>query len=393
MRKRPYRRPNSASWNRTSTLRQYFFTSVTGVLSIFIVTAIITAFGPGYSLTSASLKGFSEHLSDEVLIHLMGTENTYFTQELPEESKPPQVTSIVFELATSIDPNDPRSLLGRELPGINFFGGDILVAGQGSDFTNLPMESSPPPEVIAKEREAATERLEEMDQMREAIAELTAGNEPPKTVHIMHSHNRESFLPELKGEDNANGAFHDSVNITLAGERLGQELAKRGIGSEVDTSDVYTKLGDRGWQYSRSYDMSREILESAMAENEELEFFFDLHRDSMPRDVTTVKINGIEYAKTVFVVGTKHNNYEKNRDLAEKLHAKLEEAFPGLSRGVYSPLSVGTNGIYNQDLSENALVVEFGGVDNSLDEVYRSVEAFAEIFAEYFFEQDGTEEE
>ncbi|WP_026689182.1 stage II sporulation protein P [Alteribacter aurantiacus] len=387
MKKRPYRRPNSASWKGTSSLRQYFFTSVTGVLSIFIITAIITAFGPGYSLTSASLKGFSEHLSDEVLIYLMGTENTYFTQELPEDSKPPQVSSLVFEMATSLDPNDPRSLLGRELPGIDFFGGEIFVAGQGSDFTNLPMESSPPPEVISKEREAATERLDELDQLREAMADLTTGQEPDKTVHIMHSHNRESFLPELKGENDADGAMHESVNITLVGERLGLELNKRGIGTEVDTSDVYSSLGDRGWQYSRSYDMSREIVKDAMESNEDLTFFFDLHRDSVRRDVTTVTINGEVYARTFFVIGTRHDNYEKNKALAEELHARIESVYPGLSRGVFPPTSPGSNGVYNQDLSENALIVEFGGVDNTLDEVYRSVEAFAEVFSEYYFEQ------
>ncbi len=352
----------------------------------------MTAFGPGYSLTSAQLKGFSEHLTDEVFIYLMGTENPYFTQELPEGSEPPQVSSLVFELATSLDPDDPRSLLGQELPGIGHFGGDIIVAGEGLDFTTMPVESAPPMEVMMEEREAATERLDEMDEMREAIAELTDGEEPDKMVHIIHSHNRESFLPELKGDsDNPDDAFHDSVNITLAGERLGQELAKRGIGADVDTSDISSSLSERGWQYGQSYDVSREIVEEAMTENDELTFFFDVHRDSIRRENTTANINGEDYAQTIFVIGTNNENFERNTLFAEELHERLQDQYYGLSRGVYAPESAGTNGLYNQDLSENSIIIEFGGVDNTLDEVYRSVEAFAEVFAEFYFETQEEE--
>jgi stage II sporulation protein P len=387
MRQGPYR---PAFKSRTSSFRKYLFTSVTGVLSIFMAASVLTAFGPGYALSSASVKDFSEHLSEEVLVHIMGTENRYFTQELPDNSRPPQLSSIVFELATSIDPDDPRSLLARELPGIASFGGEILVAGEGTDFTTMPMESAPPPEVMMEEREAATERLEEMDEMREAIAELTAGKDPSKTVHIIHSHNRESFLPELKDQTiPRHEVFHESVNITLAGERLGQELAKRGIGSVVDTSDVTSELNTRGWQYGRSYDMSRELIQEAIAEHDELTFFFDLHRDSVPREVTTATINGEVYARTFFVIGRNHESFEKNKALAEDLHKRIEEVYPGLSRGVWAPDSPGANSLYNQDLSDNSLVVEFGGIDNSLDEVYNSVEAFAEVFSQFYFEQEG----
>ncbi|TMW73874.1 stage II sporulation protein P [Alteribacter natronophilus] len=386
MRQGPYR---PAFKSRTSSFRKYLFTSVTGVLSIFIMASILTAFGPGYSLSSASISDFSDHLTGEMLVHVIGTENRYLTQELPEDSAPPQLSSLVFELATSIDPDDPRSLLARELPGIALFGGEILVAGEGTDFTTMPMESAPPAEVMMEEREAATERLEEMDEMKEAIAELTAGKDPPKTVHIIHSHNRESFLPELKDPDiPRHEVFHESVNITLAGERLGQELAKRGIGSVVDTSDVTSELRTRGWQYGRSYDMSRELVEEAISEHEDLKFFFDLHRDSVPREVTTATINGEVYARTFFVIGRNHESFEKNKALAEDLHSRIEEKFPGLSRGVFVPDGPGSNSLYNQDLSENSLVVEFGGIDNTLDEVYRSVEAFAEVFADFYFEKD-----
>ncbi|MHC8521955.1 stage II sporulation protein P [Rossellomorea sp. H39__3] len=35
-------------------------------------------------------------------------------------------------------------------------------------------------------------------------------------------------------------------------------------------------------------------------------------------------------------------------------------------------------------MTERALLLEFGGVENNLVELYNSTEAFAEIFAEYY---------
>ena len=48
----------------------------------------------------------------------------------------------------------------------------------------------------------------------------------------------------------------------------------------------------------------------------------------------------------------------------------------------------GVNGVYNQDLSPNALTVEIGGVENQLEEFYRTVQVFAEVFASYYKEQE-----
>lgn len=46
----------------------------------------------------------------------------------------------------------------------------------------------------------------------------------------------------------------------------------------------------------------------------------------------------------------------------------MEKKYPGLSTGVFSKGSPGDNGVYNQDLNDRALLLEFGGVDNNLEE-------------------------
>ena len=41
------------------------------------------------------------------------------------------------------------------------------------------------------------------------------------------------------------------------------------------------------------------------------------------------------------------------------------------------------NGIYNQDLSPNTLLIEVGGVDNTIEEVYNTIEALANVLNKY----------
>ena len=41
------------------------------------------------------------------------------------------------------------------------------------------------------------------------------------------------------------------------------------------------------------------------------------------------------------------------------------------------------NGIYNQDISPNSILIEVGGVDNTIEEVYNTMNALADILNKY----------
>ncbi|WP_100372230.1 stage II sporulation protein P [Bacillus sp. FJAT-45037] len=372
--------------NQTS-LKRLAALIIVSVMTLFIFTGVLASLEPGYAMTSSSVHRWANGLEGEDFVHLLGMENQYFKQELPPDAEPIQLSALAFEVATSINPEDPRSLLGRELPGFSLFDSTIIVAGDGTDYTTLPVESAPPLEVILAEREATKESLAKLEELRkEQPAEGSTNGR--KVAHIIHSHNTESFLPELETND-PSLAHHGEVNITLVGERLAQELEKRGIGTEVERRDVQSELKQRGWQYGKSYDASRDFVKEAIAQNDDLTYFFDLHRDAVPRELTTVTINGENYGRTWFVIGGEHASYEKNERLAEELHYKLEEKFPGLSRGVLLKKGPGTNGKFNQDLAENSLLVEIGGVYNTLEETLRSADALAEVFAEYYWENEA----
>lgn len=48
----------------------------------------------------------------------------------------------------------------------------------------------------------------------------------------------------------------------------------------------------------------------------------------------------------------------------------------------------GDNGVYNQDLTDRALLLEFGGVDNNLEELQRAANAAADVFSEMYWDAE-----
>ncbi|TMV50150.1 stage II sporulation protein P [Paenibacillus mesophilus] len=203
-------------------------------------------------------------------------------------------------------------------------------------------------------------------------------------VYIYHSHNRESWNKVAR---NVNGTSFDDpeVNITLVGKELGRHLQERGIPSIIEDADFAEKLKEQKLSYAHSYSESRKAVNKAVKAHPSLTYFFDIHRDAnVPRDKTTVTIDGKSYAGILFVIGTAHPDYTENKKFAEALNERLNKKYPGLSRGILSKSVHDGNGEYNQDIAPGSLLLEIGGVNNTLEESLLSAEAFAEVFAEYY---------
>ncbi len=45
--------------------------------------------------------------------------------------------------------------------------------------------------------------------------------------------------------------------------------------------------------------------------------------------------------------------------------------------------------MYNQDLSTHSIIIEVGGVDNTMEEMYRTTDALAEVIAEYYWQAEA----
>ncbi|MEJ8546953.1 stage II sporulation protein P [Brevibacillus borstelensis] len=209
------------------------------------------------------------------------------------------------------------------------------------------------------------------------------GNE---TVYIYHTHNRESWRNVAR---NTKGSSVDDpvINITLVGKRLGELLQARGIPTMANQDDFAQKLAEQKKSYSLSYSESYKAVSAAAATSPYLKYIFDIHRDSdEPRSKVALTLNGKTYSRILFVIGTANPNYLENKKLAENLHARLEAAYPGLSRGIILKGANQGNGEYNQSISGGSLLLEFGGTNNTLEECYNTAEAFADVFVNYMLE-------
>lgn len=361
------------------------------ILLLFIVIGGLTTIKPAYRFSSEIITKWTSDIDSSAFLYLLSMENRAFHSAYPKDKVEPNFSTIFFQVITNIKPDDPRSLLGQEIPGFSSFGNKIIMAGEGTNHMTLSIESSPPLEDVLKEREAVWDDADDSNDDEIVVEKdnpnnLTTGDRD--VVFIYNSHNYESFLPHLPDVTDSNKAHHKEVNITKVSDRLAKKLNENGIGSYVDKTDTMKILNQNGWGYGRSYQASRTAVAEAVSTNKDLTYIFDIHRDSVPRELSTTEINGESYAMIYMVVGSKYDSYEKNLSLAVQLNQLIEEKYPGLSRGVIEKGDPGSNGVYNQDLSENALLMEFGGYENTLDELYRTADVIADVFSDFYWDAE-----
>ncbi|WP_233129808.1 stage II sporulation protein P [Domibacillus epiphyticus] len=248
-------------------------------------------------------------------------------------------------------------------------------------------EFQPDMKDLLKERELSFKNVEALFENVKAPKDLDRSHSTygKEVVYVYHTHSRESFLPYLKYTDQPEDAFHPKANITLVGEMLERALERRGIGTKANSVDIVEELDAKGLKYGSSYLLSRDHVRAAKKANKDLDIFLDIHRDSLRKSSTTIEKNGEKYARMLFVVGTGHEDYEKNLSFTEGLHQQINAKLPGLSKGILTKDSSQGNGVYNQDLAPRSVIVEMGGVDNTAEEISRTVEVFANALSDYYW--------
>ncbi len=353
---------------------------------MFVLAGTMTSLAPEYQISSSSVNGVATSLAPPTFIRLFGYENRYFMQAIPTSERDFRYSSILFESITNIDWNDLRSLFAGEIPGYDDYTSEILISGEGTDYTTIPYESAPPLELLLKEKEAVVQNVKEKTPKKVPKPIVTTNGK--KVVYIYNTHTHESYLPHLKDVKNPSLAQNSKVNVVNVSEHLASALESQGIGSRIEKTDFISYMTKNGINYARAYDTSRKSIVTAMKNNRDLTYFIDIHRDSNRRNVTTTKIKGESYARISFIIGGENVHYKKNLELATTLRNMLEKKYPGLVRGVFEKKGSNTNGKFNQDISENAMLIEFGGVDNNLEELYRTSDAIADIFSAYYWQAE-----
>lgn len=142
------------------------------------------------SMQGSDFSRVTSRISAKTLAMVMGENIPYFQEEIGSAGLDGIVSRMTFELLTSMNLQDPRTFLGRELPMYALFDSEIDVASADVDYTSIPIESAPPPEL---EKEII-KAMEKPDQDR---ASTTQSGIKQKKVLIYSTHFWESYLPEL----------------------------------------------------------------------------------------------------------------------------------------------------------------------------------------------------
>ena len=201
-------------------------------------------------------------------------------------------------------------------------------------------------------------------------------------VYIYSTHQREDY------QSSNSESYNITPNVMMASYVLKERLQNLNVPTIVEENDVTEILRINSWNYASSYKVTRMLMEQAIKDEPTLKYFIDLHRDSISKDKTTLEVNGVKYAKILFVVGLEHEDYEKNLKIAEELSKRLNKECAGISKGVYKKQGKYVNGIYNQDFSPNTMLIELGGVENNIEEAVNTIKILAKVLAEYIGDQN-----
>lgn len=215
------------------------------------------------------------------------------------------------------------------------------------------------------------------------ISNKSVTNNP--IVYIYNTHQTEEYAKTTLAE------YSVSPNISITDYIMQDIFNKNGINTIVEEGSITEVRKLNNWNYAGCYKASRVLMEEAKRKNNSLKYFIDLHRDSLPHDKTTITIGDETYAKIIFLIGLENKKYEENLKFTEYINSKVNEKYPGLSKGIYKKGGPGVNGVYNQDFSPYTILIEIGGNENNTTEVMNTTLAVSEILKEVILEYEQKE--
>ena len=185
------------------------------------------------------------------------------------------------------------------------------------------------------------EEMPKFNVKRKSNTANTASALTEKKVGVYHTHNDESYYtPDGVDSVYGKGGIHD------VGKALVENFQKLGI-KALYREDLH--LPHNSGAYTRS-----QVTASALL-NQGVDAIFDIHRDSTKRDYYLTKVDGEQMSSVRMVIGASSANFEENQAFAYNIKGYADEVYPGLIKDIY----IG-KGNYNQQLSNRAMLFEFG---------------------------------
>lgn len=196
-------------------------------------------------------------------------------------------------------------------------------------------------------------------------------------IYIYNTHQLETYSQSSLENSNI------TPNIMMTSYLLSDKLNKQGVPTIVEDTNISEFIKISNLDTSEPYEVTRIFINNIKNKYPSLKYFIDIHRDSVSKDISTCQINGKNYARILFVVGLSNPSYTENENLSNKLDDISDKLYPCMSRGVYKKETKGWDIVYNQDLSSNAILIEVGAKENTIDEVLNTVDALSNVIKTY----------
>lgn len=174
---------------------------------------------------------------------------------------------------------------------------------------------------------------------------------------------------------------YSDTDVIEISKLLTKKLKANKINAIFEDTDYKDYVLTNNFLGINNYIMIRTIIEEKIR-NQKMDLVIDLHRDSISKKDSTIEIKGKKYAKVLFVVDSFYKDYQIKYDLANKLNEYLNNNYKGITRGVYVKNGKG----FNQDLSQNMILLEVGGYQNNKEELMNTLDVITSMIKEYIYE-------
>ncbi len=202
-------------------------------------------------------------------------------------------------------------------------------------------------------------------------------------VLIYHTHATESYCPYDDGyyDTRYNWRSTDNNNNMVAvGAVMAQALRENGISVIQDTRQHDYPSYDGS--YANSYRSIKDNLEAYPT----IKVVLDIHRDAIERESglivkPVIEFEGERYAQLMLVSNCDDGsgllpNWKENLRFAAAFSRELEQAVPNITRPILFSYRK-----YNQQLSNGALLLEFGTHANTMEEAQRTARVAGQALA------------
>lgn len=189
-------------------------------------------------------------------------------------------------------------------------------------------------------------------------------------IYIYNTHDKEEYK---------NNFYNITPTVKTVSNILKEELQNQNINSVIETRSPTKEVNRKRLDYQETYTISLKYLKENKQKYKTLKYFFDIHRDSVTGPSSKITINNKKYATMMFLVGTKNQKYKQNLKNIKIMEKYLNKNYKGLLRETYYQ----PNSTFYQDYNNKMFLVEIGGPENTLEEIYNTTVALSKAINYY----------